>query len=149
MARLRGHGHGKTTTPVVGLRLSGIAASFVLDGPIKRDAFRACVERVLVPELTPGDIVVMGNLSSHKGRAVRAAIEAAGARLLFPPPYFTDFNPIEMAFSKLKALLRKLAERTVKGLWSAIGRLIAPVTSDECATFLLRPATTQSKPKTL
>ena len=148
MARIRGrsprgerlrspvpHGHWKTTTLVAGLRLSGIAAPFVLDGPINRAVFQAYVERVLVPELTPGDIVVMDNLGSHKGPAVRAAIEAAGAQLLFLPPYSPDFNPIEMAFSKLKALLRKAAERTVEGLWAAIGRLIDTVTPDECANF--------------
>ena len=148
MARLRGrsprgerlrspvpHGHWKTTTLVAGLRLSGIAAPFVIDGPINRDAFQAYVDRVLVPELSPGDIVVMDNLGSHKGPAVRTAIEAAGARLLFLPPYSPDFNPIEMAFSKLKALLRKAAERTVEGLWSAIGRLVDTVTPDECASF--------------
>jgi transposase len=148
MARLRGrsprgerlrspvpHGHWKTTTLVAGLRLSGIAAPFVLDGPINRDAFQAYVDQVLVPELTPGDIVVMDNLGSHKGPAVRAAIEAAGARLLFLPPYSPDFNPIEMAFSKLKAGLRKAAERSVEGLWSAIGRLVDTVTPAECANF--------------
>ena len=148
MARLRGrsprgerlrssvpHGHWKTTTLVAGLRLSGIAAPFVLDGPINRDAFQAYVDQVLVPELSPGDIVVMDNLGSHKGPAVRAAIEAAGARLLFLPPYSPDFNPIEMAFSKLKALLRKVAERTVEVLWSAIGRLIGTITPDECTNF--------------
>ncbi|GJD94418.1 IS630 family transposase ISMex41 [Methylobacterium iners] len=129
------HGHWKTTTLVAGLRLSGIAAPFVLDGPINRDAFQAYVDRVLVPELVPGDIVVMDNLSSHKGPAVRAAIEAAGARLLFLPPYSPDFNPVEMAFSKLKAGLRKAAARTVEGLWAAIGRLIETVTPAECANF--------------
>ncbi|XYD06907.1 IS630 family transposase [Methylobacterium sp. NMS12] len=129
------HGHWKTTTFVAGLRLSGLAAPFVLDGPINRDAFQTYVERVLVPELTPGDTVVMDNLGSHKGPAVRAAIEAAGARLLFLPPYSPDFNPIEMAFSKLKALLRKAAERTVEGLWTAIGQLIDTITPDECANF--------------
>lgn len=129
------HGHWKTTTLVAGLRLSGIAAPFVLDGPINRDAFQAYVDQVLVPELAPGDIVVMDNLGSHKGPAVRAAIAAAGARLLFLPPYSPDFNPIEMAFSKLKALLRKAAERTVEGLWSAIGRLVDTVTPGECANF--------------
>lgn len=129
------HGHWKTTTLVAGLRLTGIAAPFVLDGPINRDAFQAYVEQVLVPELNPGDIVVMDNLGSHKGVAVQAAIAAAGARLLFLPPYSPDFNPIEMAFSKLKALLRKAAERTIEGLWSAIGRLIDAVTPDECANF--------------
>ncbi|MDF2601750.1 MAG: transposase [Methylobacterium brachiatum] len=89
------HGHWKTTTLVAGLRLSGIAAPFVLDGPINRDVFQAYVERVLVPELTSGDIVVMDNFGSHKGPAVRAAIEAAGAQLLFLPPYSPDFNPID------------------------------------------------------
>ena len=87
------HGHWKTTTLVAGLRLSGIAAPFVLDGPINRDAFQAYVDRVLVPELSPGDIVVMDNLGSHKGPAVRAAIEAAGARLLFLPPYSPGLQP--------------------------------------------------------
>ena len=129
------HGHWKTTTFVAALRLSGIAAPFVLDGPINRDAFQAYVEQVLVLELAPGDIVVMDNLGSHKGPAVREAIEAAGARLVFLPPYSPDLNPIEMAFSKLKAGLRKAAERTLDGLWSAIGRLIDTVTPDECAHF--------------
>ncbi len=107
----------------------------MLDGPINLDAFQAYVDQVLVPELAPGDIVVMDNLGSHKGPAVRAAIAAAGARLLFLTPYSPDFNPIEMAFSKLKALLRKAAERTVEGLWSAIGRLVDTVTPGECANF--------------
>lgn len=129
------HGHWKTTTFVAGLRLTGVAAPFVLDGPINRTAFQAYVDAVLVPELTPGDIVVMDNLGSHKGTGVRAAIEAAGGRLLFLPPYSPDFNPIEMAFSKLKALLREAAERTRDGLWSAIGRLIDTVTTRQCANF--------------
>jgi transposase len=129
------HGHWQTTTFVAGLRLSGIAAPFVLDGPINRETFQAYVDQVLGPELVPGDIVVMDNLSSHKGPAVRAAIEAAGARLLFLPPYSPDFNPIEMAFSKLKALLRKAAARTMEGLWSVIGRLIDTFRPDECANF--------------
>lgn len=128
------HGRWKTTTFVAGRRLSGIAAPFVLDGPINRVAFQTYVEQVLIPELTPGDLVVMDNLGSHKGATVRAAIEAAGAWLLFLP-YSPDFNPIELAFSKLKALLRKAAERTVEGLRSAIGRLIDTVTTNECANF--------------
>lgn len=102
----------------------------MLDGPINRVTFQTYVEQVLVPELKLGDIVVMDNLASHKGTAVRTAIEAAGAWLLFLSPYSPDFNPIEMAFSKLKALLRKAAERTVEGLWLAIGRLIDTVTTD-------------------
>jgi transposase len=129
------HGHWKTTTFVAGLRLDGIAAPFVLDGPINRTAFETYVERVLVPELKPGDIVIMDNLSSHKGPRVRALIETAGASLRYLPPYSPDFNPIENAFAKLKALLRKAAERTIEGLWTAIGRLLKSFTSKECANY--------------
>jgi transposase len=107
----------------------------VLDGPINRDAFQAYVDQVLVPELRPGDVVVMDNLSSHKGPAVRRAIEAAGASLLHLPPYSPDFNPIENAFAKLKALLRKAAERTVGALWDRIGILIEAFTPAECANY--------------
>ena len=116
------HGHWKTTTFVAGLRLSGMVAPMVLDGPINGPAFQAYVEQVLVPELKRGDIVVMDNLGSHKGAGVRASIEAAGAKLLYLPPYSPDFNPIENAFAKFKALLRKAAERTIDGLWSRIRR---------------------------
>ena len=107
----RPHGHWKTSTFVAGLTLRGMIAPFVLDRPINRVAFETYVEKVLVPELRPGDIVVMDNLSSHKGPGVRHRIEAAGAEILFLPPYSPDLNPIEMAFAKLKALLRKAAER--------------------------------------
>src|SRR3954463_6549229 len=117
------HGRWKTTTFVAGLRTRGIVAPPVLDGPINRRAFETYVEKVLVPALRPGDVVIMDNLSSHKGPRVRALIEAAGASLLYLPPCSPDFNPIENAFAKLKALLRKAAERTVEGLWTAIGRL--------------------------
>jgi transposase len=129
------HGHWKTTTFVAGLRLSGMVAPMVLDGPINGRAFQAYVDQVLVPELRKGDIVVMDNLGSHKGASVRAAIEAAGAKLLYLPPYSPDFNPIENAFSKLKALLRKAAERTVEGLWNAIGRCLDRFTPRECANY--------------
>jgi transposase len=129
------HGHWKTTTFVAGLRLDGIAAPFVLDGPINRNAFETYVERVLVPELKPGDIVIMDNLSSHKGPRVRELIETAGASLRYLPPYSPDFNPIENAFAKLKALLRKAAERTLEGLWTAIGRLLDSFTPGECANY--------------
>ena len=108
------HGHWKTTTFVAGLRLTGIVAPMVLDGPINGRSFQAYVDQVLVPEFKPGDIVVMDNLGSHKGEGVCAAIEAAGASLLYLPPYSPDFNPIENAFAKLKAMLRKAAERTVE-----------------------------------
>jgi len=128
-------GHWKTTTFVAGLRLTGLTAPMLLDGPINRDAFQAYVEQVLVPELRPGDIVIMDNLSSHKGPAVRHTIEAAGASLLFLPPYSPDFNPIENAFAKLKALLRAAAERTVDSLWDRIGNLIDRFTPQECANY--------------
>ena len=111
------HGHWKTTTFGAGLTTHGMIAPFVLDGAINRNAFEAYVERVLSPELRKGDIVVMDNLSSHKGSTTRQRIEAAGASLLYLPPYSPDFNPIENAFAKLKALLRKAAQRTVAGLW--------------------------------
>ena len=109
----------------------------MLDGPINRDAFETYVEKVLVPELKPGDIVIMDNLSSHKGPRVRRMIEAAGASLLYLPPYSPDFNPIENAFAKLKALLRKAAERTIDGLWNAIGRIIDCFTPAECRNYFI------------
>jgi transposase len=129
------YGHWKTTTVVAGLTMRGMIAPFVLSGPINRDAFDAYVEKVLVPEVRPGDVVIMDNLSSHKGPKTRALIEAAGASLLFLPPYSPDFNPIENAFAKLKALLRRAAERTVEGLWSAIGRVMDTFTPGECANY--------------
>ena len=129
------HGHWKTTTFVAGLRLEGLVAPFVPDGPMNRAAFEAYVERVLVPELRPGEVVLMDNLSSHKVPKVRALIEAAGAELLYLPPYSPDFNPIENAFAKLKALLRKAAERTVEGLWRAIAELLDAFTPGECANY--------------
>lgn len=128
-------GHWKTTTFVAGLRLSGIVAPMVLDGPINRRAFDAYVDQVLVPELRPGDIVIMDNLASHKSLAAQAAITAAGAELRFLPPYSPDFNPIENAFAKLKALLRKAGERTVDGLWNAIGSIIDQFAPAECRNF--------------
>jgi transposase len=129
------HGHWKTTTFVAGLRQDGIVAPFVLDGPINRRAFETYVARVLVPELRPGDIVIMDNLSSHKGPRVRELIEAAGASLRYLPPYSPDFNPIENAFAKLKALLRKAAERTVGALWDRIGLALNAFIPAECANY--------------
>jgi transposase len=129
------HGHWKTTTFIAGLRNSGMVAPMVLDGPVNGAAFQAYVDQVLVPELKPGDIVIMDNLGSHKGAGVRAAIEAAGAGLLYLPPYSPDFNPIENAFAKLKASLRKAAERSIEGLWNTIGRIIDTFTPGECANY--------------
>jgi transposase len=129
------HGHWKTTTFVAGLTMRGMVAPWVLDGPINRDAFETYVDKLLVPELRPGNVVVMDNLSSHKGPRVREMIEAAGASLLYLPPYSPDFNPIENAFSKLKAHLRKAAERTIGGLWATIGRIVDLFSPDECRNY--------------
>jgi transposase len=129
------HGHWKTTTFVGALRLTGMTAPMVLDGPINGQWFLAYVEQVLVPTLRKGDIVIMDNLGSHKCAGVRKAIEDAGAMLLYLPPYSPDFNPIENAFSKLKALLRKAAERTVDALWNRISALLGEFAPNECANF--------------
>lgn len=107
----------------------------VIDGPINGDAFLAYVRRVLVPTLRPGDVVIMDNLGSHKSPAVRAEIESAGAELRFLPPYSPDFNPIENAFSKLKALLRKAATRTRDALWDAVAAALEAFTPNECANY--------------
>lgn len=120
---------------MAGLRQDGIVAPFVLDGPINRHSFETYVARVLVPDLRPGDVVIMDNLSSHKGPRVREMIEAAGANLRYLPPYSPDFNPIENAFAKLKALLRKAAERTVGALWNRIGTSLDAFTATECANY--------------
>ena len=146
MARLRGralrgercrasvpHGHWKTTTFVGGLRLSGMTAPMVLDGPMNGVAFRAWIEQGLAPTLRPGDIVVMDNLPAHRAAGVREAIEAAGATLRFLPPYSPDFNPIEMTFSKLKAFLRKAAAKTIDDLWTAVANALATITQRDCA----------------
>jgi transposase len=130
------HGHWKTTTFVGALTLRGFIAPWRgLDGPINRDAFETYVDKALVPEQRPGYTVVMDNLSSHKGPKVRKMIEAAGAELCYLPPYSPDFNLIEMAFAKPKALLRKAAERTVDGLWNAIGRIIDLFELAECENY--------------
>jgi transposase len=129
------HGHWKTTTIIAGLRHDGLVAPCVLDGPITRSLFEDYLEQVLIPELKPGDIVIMDNLSSHKGPNVRRLIEAAGATVLYLPPYSPDFNPIENAFAKLKALLRKAAERRVDALWRAIAQAIEMFTPQECQNY--------------
>ena len=129
------HGHWMTTTFVGALRTSGMVAPMLLDGPINGELFEAYVDQVLVPDLRVGDIVVMDNLGSHKGTAVRTLIEAAGATLLYLPPYSPDFNPIEQAFSKLKSMLRKTAARTVNALWTAISQIIDTYTPEECTNY--------------
>ena len=129
------HGHWHTTTFVGAIRADGFIAPLVLDGAINGEWFRAYVERVLVRELRRGDVVVLDNLGSHTAAAVRRAIEGAGCRVLYLPPYSPDLNPIENAFSKLKGLLRSAAERTVDGLWSAIGRLLDRFSPRECRNY--------------
>jgi transposase len=148
MARLRGraprgerlvgkipHGHWKTTTFVAGLRAGALTAPCVIDGPMNGDVFLAYVEQILAPTLKPGDVVVLDNLSAHKVPGVRQAIEVVGAALLYLPPYSPDFNPIEQLFAKLKALLRKAAERSVDGLWRRIADLLGAFTSSECTNY--------------
>ena len=122
-------------TFVAALRHDGITAPWLLDGPIDGESFRTYVERVLVPTLRPGDIVVMDNLGSHKGKAVRALIRAAGAKLLFLPKYSPDLNPIEQVFAKLKQLLRKAAPRTLEAICAAIGESLGAFRPKECANY--------------
>ena len=129
------HGHWKTTTFVGALRCTGITAPLVVDGPMNGDVFLAYVQQQLAPTLRPGDTVIMDNLSSHKRVGVREAIEATGARLVYLPPYSPDLNPIELAFAKLKALLRKAAARTVEDLESAIADLLDQFTPQECWAY--------------
>lgn len=129
------HGHWKTSTFVSALRMTGLTAPTVLDGPMDSEFFLAYVEQQLVPTLHSGDVVVMDNLSSHKQVGVREAIESVGANLLFLPPYSPDLNPIELAYSKLKSLLRTHAERTVKDLWERLGKLVAEFTAEQCTNY--------------
>ena len=128
-------GHWRTLTFLAALRHDRIDAPCVIDGPINGESFLAYVEQILVPTLKPGDIVVIDNLGSHKGKAVRRAIRAVGAKLFFLPPYSPDLNPIEQVFAKLKTLLRKAAERTIEATWQRIGALLPTVTARECANY--------------
>jgi transposase len=129
------HGHWKTTTFLAALRHDAITAPLVVDGPINGAVFLAYVEQMLAPTLTPGDIVVMDNLSSHKVKGVREAIEAAGASLCYLPAYSPDLNPIEQVFAKLKALLRKAAERSIDALWDTIGSILDQFSPQECQNY--------------
>jgi transposase len=137
-ARLVGavpHGHWKTTTFVAALSVAGLAAPLVVDGARTGDLFVAYVGQVLVPSLSAGDIVVMDNLACHKRARVRELIEAAGCTLLYLPPYSPDLNPIELAFSKLKALLRRAAKRTVAELWEFLGQALDAFGPQECVNY--------------
>jgi transposase len=129
------HGRWKTTTFLAALRHNRIDAPWVLDGPIDGESFRTYVEKVLVPTLKPGDLVIIDNLGSHKGKAVRQLIRSAGAKLFFLPKYSPDLNPIEQVFAKLKHLLRKAAARTVEAVCAAIGELLGAFTPQECANY--------------
>lgn len=129
-------GHWRTLTFLAALRHDRIDAPCVLDGPINGLSFTAWVEQSLVPTLAPGDIVIMDNLGSHKGAAVRNAIRTVGAKLLYLPPYSPDLNPIEQVFAKLKLLLRKAAERSVEATWQRIGTLLDAFPPQECANYL-------------
>jgi len=129
-------GHGQPTTFVGALRRREWVAPMVADGPMEGEVFRAYVDHCLVPVLRPGDIVILDNLSSHKVGGVREALAAAGANLLYLPPYSPDLNPIEKFFAKLQALLPKAATRSVDALWHQIGTLLATVTQEECSNYL-------------
>ncbi len=128
-------GHWHTTTFVGALRSTGMTAPMVVDGPMNGDVFLAYVQQQLIATLKPGDIVIMDNLSSHKRAGVREAIESVGANVRYLPPYSPDLNPIELAFSKLKTLLRKAGERTKEALWNRIGELVDTFTPDECRNY--------------
>jgi transposase len=130
------HGHWTTMTFLAALRHDRIDAPCVIDGPINGALFLAWVQQFLLPTLKTGDVVVLDNLGSHKGQAVRRAIRSAGAHLLFLPPYSPDLNPIEMMFSKLKTLLRKADERSIAAVWHRIGALLGEFSPDECANYL-------------
>ena len=129
------HGHWKTTTFVVALRVDGLTAPTVIDGATNGDLFEAYVRQQLVPTLRPGDVVVMDNLSSHKRVGVRLAIESVGATLRFLPPYSPDLNPIELSFAKLKSILRKAEERTITALWTLLGKALDAFSPQECRNY--------------
>ena len=130
------HGHWKTMTFLAALRHDRIDAPWVIDGPINGKVFSAYVEKVLVPTLAQGDIVVLDNLGSHKGKPARAAIRAAGAHLLFLPPYSPDLNPIEQVFAKLKHLMRKARTRAFDDTWRMVGKTLDDFAPDECDNYL-------------
>lgn len=129
-------GHWKTLTFVAGLRANSLTAPFVIDQPMNGTIFQVYLRQCLAPTLSPGDIVVMDNLPAHKLAAVRPIIEAAGATLLYLPPYSPDLNPIEQVFAKLKTLLRKAAKRSITELWQQIGELLDKFSEQECRNYL-------------
>jgi transposase len=130
------HGHWKTSTFIAALRHNRLTAPFTIDGPVNGEVFLAYVRRVLAPTLKKGDIVIMDNLGSHKIPGIHEALRTAGATLLFVPPYSPDLNPIEMAFSKIKSILRKKAHRTVEALWRELGGIAKCFSPRECRNYL-------------
>jgi transposase len=130
------HGHWKTATFLAALRNDRIEAPCLFDGPINGERFQAYVEQFLVPTLKPGDVVILDNLGSHKGKAIRQAIRGAGARLLFLPKYSPDLNPIEQVFAKFKTLLRKAGARTYEAVSNACAQILKQYSPDECAAYL-------------
>ena len=140
--RVRGNapfGHWRTMTFLAALRCDRIDAPYVLDGPINGATFTAWVEQCLAPTLKHGDVVIMDNLGSHKGKAVRAAIRARGAHLIFLPPYSPDLNPIEQVFAKLKHLMRAAQPRNVEATWRKAGQLLHRFSPQECANYFVNP----------
>ena len=131
------YGHWKTLTFIAALRCDRIDAPWVVDGPINGELFGLYVEKVLAPTLSAGDVVVMDNLGSHKGKAIRSAIRHRGARLIFLPPYSPDLNPIEQVFAKLKHLMRKAQPRDVEATWRKVGELLDLFQPSECANYLI------------
>ncbi|GAC1044639.1 hypothetical protein thsrh120_46430 [Rhizobium sp. No.120] len=130
-------GHWNTMTFLAALRVDRVSAPWIIDGPINGDRFRIYVEQVLVPELNPGDIVVMDNLGSHKAKVIRTTIRKAGAHLLFLPPYSPDLNPIEQLFAKIKHRLRKAQARTRQAIYRVLGDILRTIAPQECSNYFI------------
>jgi transposase len=130
------HGHWKTLTFIAALRVDRVDAPWVIDGPINGELFTLYVEKILAPTLAKGDVVILDNLGSHKGRAARRAVRQAGAHMLFLPPYSPDLNPIEQLFAKLKHLMRMAEPRTVEATWQKVGQILDLFSPAECANYL-------------
>jgi transposase len=137
------HGHWLTQTFIAGLTPLGLIAPYVFDGPINGESFLAYVEQMLVPELSTRNTVILDNLGSHKGEAVRKAIRATGARLFFLPPYSPDLNPIEQVFAKIKHLLRKAKQRTITTVWKTIGQILNAFSAEECQNYFINAGWTR------
>lgn len=140
------HGHWRTMTFLAALRQDGLVAPCVFDGPINGECFRAYVDQMLTPILKPGDIVIMDNLGSHKSKAVRQAIKAAGARLWFLPPYSPDLNPIEQTFAKIKHWMRMAQKRSHEQVWRQAGKIVKTISPAECKNYIQNAGYASEKP---